>query len=61
MIKSFTHSHLTPCNGRSSNKTKSWNDMDLKEKVITCGSDKVSSDSLKFLLKKIVSLLLIGE
>ena len=52
MITSFTHSHLTPAMAEAVTKTKTWNDIDLSEKVITCGSDKVSSEVIEIFIKK---------
>ena len=52
MITSFTHSHLTPAMAEAVTKTKTWSDIDLSEKVITCGSDKVSSEVIEIFIKK---------
>ncbi len=42
-IKDFTHSHLTPDMARAIMKTKSFKNLNLEGKIITCGSDRVQS------------------
>ena len=42
-IKDFTHSHLTPDMARAIMKTKSFDSLNLEDKIIMCGSDRVQS------------------
>ena len=49
-IKNFTHSHLTPKMAKAIIKTKSWKDLNLEGKIITCGSEGVPA----FLINKFV-------
>ena len=45
-IGQFTHSHLTPKMARVITKSKQWADLDLTGITITCGSDRVPSDTI---------------
>ena len=45
-IKHFTHSHLTPGMALAITKTKGWNNLDLKDKIIACGSDRVPAECI---------------
>ncbi len=46
-IKDYTHSHLTPDMAKAVMKTKSFEDLDLANKIITCGSDRVYSSIIQ--------------
>tara|TARA_B100000674_G_scaffold128463_1_gene98951 strand:- start:166 stop:843 length:678 start_codon:yes stop_codon:yes gene_type:complete len=51
-IKDFTHSHLTPDMARAIMKTKSFKDLNLEGKIITCGSDRVHSSIIQSFIDK---------
>tara|TARA_Y100000385_G_scaffold290229_1_gene362537 strand:+ start:2808 stop:3488 length:681 start_codon:yes stop_codon:yes gene_type:complete len=51
-IKHFTHSHLTPGMALAISKTKGWNNLDLQDKIIVCGSDKVPAECINRYLDK---------
>ena len=51
-IKHFTHSHLTLGMALAISKTKGWNNLDLQDKIIVCGSDKVPAECINRYLDK---------
>jgi hypothetical protein len=51
-IKYFTHSHLTPGMALAISKTKGWNNLDLTDKIIACGSDKVPAECINRYVEK---------
>ena len=51
-IDNFTHSHLTPGMALAISKTKGWQNLDLTDKIIACGSDRVPAECInKFVAK----------
>lgn len=48
----FTHSHLTPGMALAITKTKSWKDIDLRGKIIACGSDRVPAECINRFVDK---------
>lgn len=46
-IKNYTHSHLTPGMAAAAIKTKEFKNLNLRGKIIMCGSDPVSSDIIQ--------------
>ena len=51
-ISNFTHSHLTPGMALAISKTKGWQNLDLTDKIIACGSDRVPAECInKFVAK----------
>lgn len=48
----FTHSHLTPKMAHVVTKSKQWNTVNLKDKIIACGSDKVPAETINLFLEK---------
>tara|TARA_B100000886_G_C20419994_1_gene491072 strand:- start:510 stop:1208 length:699 start_codon:yes stop_codon:yes gene_type:complete len=46
-IKDYTHSHLTPDMARAIMKTKSFKNLNLEGKIVTCGSDRVHSSIIQ--------------
>ncbi len=51
-IQYFTHSHLTPGMALAITKTKGWNNLDLSNKIIACGSDRVPAECINKFLDK---------
>lgn len=51
-IHYFTHSHLTPGMALAITKTKSWNNLDLSNKIIACGSDRVPAECINKFVDK---------
>ena len=51
-IKEFTHSHLTPGMALAVTKTKGWNNLDLSNKIIACGSDRVPAECINRFVAK---------
>jgi len=51
-IQNFSHSHLTPDMARAIMKTKSFNSLNLQDKIIMCGSDRVHSSIIKEFINK---------
>ena len=51
-IKYFTHSHLTPGMALAISKTKGWNNLDLTDKIIACGSDRVPAECINRYVEK---------
>ena len=45
-IGNFTHSHLTPGMALAISKTKGWQNLDLRDKIIACGSDRVPAECI---------------
>ena len=52
IIEKFSHSHLTPGMANAVTMTKSWKNLDLKGKTITCGSDRVDNIFINKFLEK---------
>ena len=46
-IKNYTHSHLTPGMALAITKTKEFKNLNLRGKIIMCGSDRVSADIIQ--------------
>lgn len=51
-IHNFTHSHLTPGMALAISKTKSWTELDLSNKIITVGSDRVPAECINKFVSK---------
>ena len=51
-IKYFTHSHLTYWMELDISKTKGWNNLDLTDKIIACGSDRVPAECINRYVEK---------
>ena len=51
-IKHFTHSHLTPGMALAVTKTKGWPNLDLRDKIIACGSDRVPAECINRFVAK---------
>lgn len=51
-ITYFTHSHVTPGMALAITKTKGWNNLDLSNKIIACGSDKVPAECINRFVSK---------
>ena len=51
-IENFTHSHLTPGMALAITKTKSWDHLDLRNKIIVCGSDRVPAECINRFVDK---------
>ena len=51
-IQNFTHSHLTPGMALAITKTKSWDSLDLRNKIIVCGSDRVPAECINRFVDK---------
>ncbi len=51
-IQNFTHSHLTPGMALAVTKTKGWENLDLSDKIIACGSDKVPAECINRFVSK---------
>ena len=51
-IKHFTHSHLTPGMALAVTKTKGWTNLDLRDKIIAVGSDRVPAECINRFVAK---------
>jgi acyl-CoA synthetase (AMP-forming)/AMP-acid ligase II len=51
-INDFTHTHLTPGMALAVSKTKGWNDLNLENIIVACGSDRVPAECINKFVEK---------